>query len=491
MSERDKHSGQRDGAASGHPEVGSTRLLLALIVAAVFVSVINNTMVNVALPVMQADLGASEGALGWVVTGYMLAFAVGIPIYGRLSDFYSMRKLFIFGLVILAAGSLLCAVAPNLIVLVAGRVVQGLGSAAMPALSNSAIARIMPPGERGPALGLMVSSVGVGAAIGPVVGGVVTQALGWPFLFYGTVLLCVTLIPGIFRLLPDLVGDAAGQRSFDFLGGLLLVSAAGLALFGVTQGQANGFADPTSWASFGAALVAAVFFTRRIITVPDPFVSPRLFRTPAYVASAVVGFFVMLANISCVVIVPLLLTQANGLSPGAVGLAMVPAAICVAVVSPYAGRISDRIGSRPPIIFGLSMVFITMISLSTFGAGASPWLVAFVLVGLGLGFASVNSPAVNAASAALPPAEVGVGLGIFQMLFFLGGGFGSAIMSAVLAARQDATGGPLNPLYMLESGAFSDTFLLMSAPLIVAFAAAFGLGRTGKSKGKREGKAGG
>lgn len=466
-----------EAAEHSDPRRVSTRLLLLVIVSAVFVSVLNNTMVNVSLPAIQAGFGASEGALGWVITGYMLAFAVGIPIYGRLSDFYSARKIFCMGLLLLAAGSLLCAVAPNLVSLVAGRIVQGAGSAAMPALSSATVVRVLPPGERGSALGLIVSSVGVGAAVGPVVGGVVTQFLGWPFLFYGTLGLSAVLIAGIWNLLPDVAGAAGGRRGFDLVGGLLLASAAGLALFGVTEGQAGGFASPASWGSFAAAAVAALLFVWRIRSAPEPFVSPRLFRAPAYVAASVVGFFTMLANLSCVVLVPLLLAQVNGLSPGAVGLAMVPAAVVVAGLSPYAGRISDRLGFRPPIVFGLLALLISVLAISTFGAGAPAWVVALLLCGVGVGFASVNSPSINAAAAALPPPEVGVGLGIFQMLFFLGGGFGPAILGAFLAFRREAGADALNPLYVLDAVPYSDAFLAMSPALILALAATLWLRR--------------
>ena len=146
-----------------------------------------------------------------------------------------------------------------------------MGDAAIPALAGVAVAKVLPPGRRGAALGLIVSSVGVGAATGPIVGGFVEQFFGWQYLFYGVLAMALLLIPGALRLLPD---ESEGVRSFDLLGGVLLGLASGLFLFGITQGQGEGFGSPSSWGSFLAAAVAAVLFARRIGSCPIPS-SPR------------------------------------------------------------------------------------------------------------------------------------------------------------------------------------------------------------------------
>ena len=205
--------------------------------AAVFVSVANSSMVSVALPIMQRDFGASEGQVSWIVTGYLLVFAIGIPLYGRLSDFYGLRRIFCAELAILALGSLFCALAPGLLTLIGGRAFQAAGAAAIPALSSSTVARTLPPGKRGGALGLITASAGVGAAGGPVAGGFVTQYAGWQVLFYGTAVLALLLITLAWFTLPpaDEMGDEIrGERHLDLPGGLLLGLAAALILFGVT-----------------------------------------------------------------------------------------------------------------------------------------------------------------------------------------------------------------------------------------------------------------
>jgi DHA2 family metal-tetracycline-proton antiporter-like MFS transporter len=156
----------------------STRLLLLVLISAVFVAVLNTSMVNIVVPVIGSEFGASEGQVGWVITGYLLIYAVGIPLYGHVSDLFSLRTTFILGLFTFALGSLACALAPNLLLLVFGRVVQAAGGASIPALANASVAKLLPPGQRGTALGLIVSSVGIGAAVGLVVGGIVESFAG-------------------------------------------------------------------------------------------------------------------------------------------------------------------------------------------------------------------------------------------------------------------------------------------------------------------------
>ncbi len=453
---------------------------MAVLISAVFVSVLNSSMVNVAVPAIRQEFGASAAQVGWVITGFLLMYAVGIPLYGRASDVFSLRRAFAVGLLVFAAGTLICVLAPNLLLLVLGRIVQGIGGAAVPALASASVAKILPPGERGTALGLIVSSVGIGAAVGPVVGGILQELAGWQSLFYGTLALTVVLLPAAYYVLPDT--EPTEDRSFDVPGGILLGLTAGLFLFGITQGQTAGFASPSSWASFVGSALAAICFAWRITTARHPFVSPALFRNRAYVAAVVVGFFSMLANVSCLVSVPLLVTQVNDLSPGAAGLVLTPGAVALAILSPWAGRRSDQIGFKNLVYAGLGTMLLSVLFISTLGAGGTPYAVALGMVGLGIGFGLTNSPNVNAAAAALREEEEGVGLGIFNGLFFLGGGTGPAIVGAFLEARREAGAEALNPLYALDAAPYSDAFLLMGVALVIALVAATRLQEGNKSK---------
>ncbi len=474
--------------AGGRVEEGvSTRLVMAVVAAAIFISVLQQTFVNVVVPDIRQDYGASQGQVGWVITGYLLVFAVGIPLYGRVADLYSLRKTFTLGLLGLVAGSVVCAFAPSLSVLVAGRILQAAGAAAIPALGFASIAKLLPPGQRGTALGLLSSSVGVGAAVGPVAGGFIAGVAGWQSLFFVTLVLALVLAVGAWRVLPDAVSDHPVPGSvmealhhFDVPGGLLLASAAGLALFGVTEGQVAGFDSPITWGSFVLAVMSGAGFLWRIRSAPDPFVSPGLFRHPGFLAAVAVGFFMMFANVGTLVLTPFLVSEVNGLSAAGIGLVLAPGAAVVAILSPVAGRLSDRFGPRLLIRTGLAVMLLSTFGLSTIGVGASAVVVSLGVLGLGLGFSIVNSPTANAAAATLSAEESGVGLGIFQLVFFLGGGFGPAVTATLLAARQEAGGAAINPLYNLQAAPFSDAFLLIALSAAIALVATFGIKQKAK-----------
>ncbi len=463
----------------------STRLFLAVAVSAVFVSVLTATMINVLIPLIRAQFGASAAEVGWVVTGYSLAYAVGVPLYGRISDFFGVRAVFSVGLAGFAVGGMVCALAPSLTMLVFGRIVQGIGGAAIPALAIVSVAKVLPAGERGAGIGLIGASLGTAAAIGPVLGGVVGQFLGWRALFVGTLVLALVLIPFAHRVLPD--GGSTDERAFDLIGGVLLGLAAGLFLFGVTQGQDVGFGSFSSWGSFVGAAVSAALFVLRINRAPRPFVSPALFKNRGYVMAVLVGFLAMLANTSTLVLTPLLLIGENGLSAGAAGLALTPGAVALALLSPLSGRLSDRVGVKVPITAGLAVMFLSLLFISTFAAGAGAVMVSVGILGLSTGMAFVHPPLTNAAAGSLPEEEVGGGIGIFQGLLFLGGGTGPALMGAFLAAREESSSGAINPLYTLEATPFSDAFLAMIAALFISLIAAFGLrGHIERSKSDHE-----
>lgn len=472
-----RHVGGESGAIRDEGRSYS-RFFLPVVVLSVFVSVLANSMVGVVMPVMAEDFGVSVAQVAWVLTGFSLVFAIGIPLWGRLSDSSSPRHLFSLGLLLFAVGGPVCALSPSLMVLVLGRVVQAAGVAAVVALAFVAVARVLPAGARGGALGLIASAAAVGTAAGPMVGGGVEQLLGWRFLFFGLLVLALLLLPAALYALPDggAEGHRRGERSFDPAGGILLGLAAGLFLFGVTRGQVAGFDSWSSWGSFLGSALSGVGFARRITTAPHPFVSPALLKNRAYVAAVLVGFFSNLAYLSALVFVPQFIVSVNGLSAGAAGLVLTPCAGGLAVLSPLTGRLSDRVGAKVPVLAGLAVMGLSLLFISSFSVGASPVIVSAGVLGVGVGMAFVQPPTTNAATNALPGEEVGAGLGIFQGAFFLGSATGPAVLGAFLAARLEANGEAINPLYTLDAAPFSDVFLAMAVAVIFALAAAPGLG---------------
>ncbi len=456
----------------------NTPLLLIVFMLAVLVAAITVDMVNPVLSLIGEDLDASAAQVSWVVSGVSLVLAIGVPLYGRISDYFELRKLFTFAILIFAVGSIICALASNLPLLVFGRMVQGAGSAAIPVLSIVAISQVFPEGKRGGALGLIAGCIGIGTAAGPIFGGVVGQFFGWHALFWVTFLLAVIIVIGALLMIPDIppTMDPPSNRQFDLLGGVLLGLTVGLFLFGITQGEAAGIVSFSSLGSLIGSLFALIGFIWRTTTAEHPFVPPALFSNKPYVSSVLVGLFTMFAYFSVLVFVPLMVVEVNGLSPGLAAMTLLPGGLAVAIFSPLAGRISDRLGAKPPIIGGLTLMGVSTLFLSTFASGASPFLVAAGVLGVCIGQAFTNSPANNAAASALKNQQVGIGLGIFQGSLFLGAGTGAGMMGVFLSARKEAMD-PINPLYVLAAFPYSDVFLAVTVVVICALVCSFWLRR--------------
>lgn len=445
--------------------------LLAVLTPAMLVTVIASDMVNLVLPSIGTEFRASEAELAWVVTGFLLVFSIGIPLYGRVSDRVSLRRLFGFALPTYAVGSLVCAVAPDLLVLVLGRIVMGVGAAGIPVLSIIAVTRLMPADKRGMGIGVVSAATGIGTAAGPAVGGGLGELLGWPALFWLMLVAALVLLPLALRVLP---GDApTGTARFDLPGGILLGLGAGLVLFGITRAQVSGFTAPSSWGSLVAAAVALALFGWRSRRVPEPFVPPALFANRVYRTAVLVAFLAMIVNLGGLVFVPLLVVDVKGLSAGEGALVMIPAGAAVAVLSPFIGRLADGIGTRPLVLAGLAVMGLFTLSLSTFAGGASVLPAAIGVFGLSVGFILVITPIISAAAGALPPGQVGVGLGILQGAQFLGAGAGPALLGVLVTARERSGGDAVNPLHSGHAAAFSDAFLAVAAVVVLAAFIAF------------------
>jgi DHA2 family metal-tetracycline-proton antiporter-like MFS transporter len=446
--------------------------LLGVLVPAMLATVVASDMVNLMLPSIGAEFGASEAELAWVVTGFLLMFSVGVPFYGRISDRVSMRSLFGFALLTYAAGSLVCALAPGLPVLVLGRIVMGVGAAAIPVLSIIAVTRLLPADRRGTGIGVVSAATGIGTAAGPAIGGGIGQLLGWPALFWLMLVVALMLLPAAWRVLPG--ESPAGTGRFDLPGGILMGLGAGLVLYGITQAQVAGFSAPSSWVSLVVAAVAIALFGWRTARVAQPFVPPALFTNRVYRTAVLVAFLAMTVNLGALVFVPLLVVDVNGLTPGAGALVMIPAGIAVAVLSPVIGRLADRIGTRPLVLIGLGAVGVFALFLSTFTGGTSVIPAGIGMLGVSVGFIFVLTPIITAAANALPSDQVGVGLGILQGAQFLGAGTGPALFGVLVSARELSGSDAVNPLYAAQDGAaFSDAFLAMAAVAVLALVVAF------------------
>src|SRR3712207_1789855 len=268
-------------APGGDERVPGRIGILVVVCAAIFISVLNASIVNVVLPTIGADLSVDAALLGWVITSYSLVYAVAIPFYGRLADRYGARRFFIMGQGVFAVGSLLCALAPSFPLLLVARVIQAGGGAAVPGLGIALAARAFPPQQRGTVLGIVTTSLGVAAAIGPTFGGLLADRFGWHAVFVvGTV--AGLLLPASWLLLPR--EDPRGGERLDVWGGLFLAAGISGALFALTEGSRSGWGSPRPLLSAGVAVVGLVALIVRQRTAASPFIPRELLANRRYVA---------------------------------------------------------------------------------------------------------------------------------------------------------------------------------------------------------------
>ena len=439
--------------------------ILVVVCAAIFISVLNASIVNVVLPTIGADLLVDAALLGWVITAYSLVYAVAIPFYGRLADLYGARRFFIAGQGVFAVGSLLCALAPSFSLLLVARVIQAGGGAAVPGLGIALAARAFPPHQRGTVLGIVTTALGVAAAIGPTLGGLLADRFGWHAVFaVGTV--AGLLLPASWLLLPR--EDPRGGERLDVWGGLFLAAGISGGLFALTEGSRSGWASPRSLISAAVALVGLAALVARQRTAATPFIPRELLANRRYVALTTTSFAAMAAMMAAIVGLPLLLAGVNGLSPAQVGLVLFPNAALTAALGVVVGRLVDRVGARRPVRAGLLVMMAAALGLSI-AAGDSAWTLAAILMLLGLGSSLVNTPLSAAVSLVVRPERFASGQSMNTMLFFLGGSFGATLTTAVVGARVGAADA-VNPLHTGLAVGFSDAFLLALLPLGVALA---------------------
>jgi len=397
-----------------------------------FMIMLDNTVVNVALPTIQRELGAGLSQLEWIVSGYALTFAALMLTGGKLADLFGRRRVFVIGLALFSGSSLACALAPSAGFLIGARVVQGAGAALMNPATLSIISATFPPRQRGAAIGIWAGVSALALAIGPLVGGLLTEHVGWSAIFYINVPIGLLAIAASFLLIDESKDTTEGQRP-DLPG--QLTSAVGL--FALTYGliEANGY----SWASgriLGAFALAAAALSAFVLLERHqrvPMLDLRLFRNGTFAGANIVLLLVALAMFGVFFFLSLYMQNILGYSPVKAGAAFLPMTVLIIIVAPLAGRLSDRRGSRWLLTGGMALLALQLFYFSRLGAHEGFWdLVPGMLLG-GVGMASVMAPASAAALSAVPVDQAGVGSAVLNSSRQLGGSIGIALMGAIMA----------------------------------------------------------
>jgi EmrB/QacA subfamily drug resistance transporter len=407
-------------------------LTLAAVSFGLFMIMLDNTVVNVALPSIERDLGVGLSGLQWIVTGYALAFAAFMLTGGKLADLYGRRLIFVLGLAIFTLASLACGLSGSGDVLIAARIVQGVGAALMNPATLSIIAATFPPHQRGMAIGIWAGVSALALAIGPLIGGLLTEHINWNWIFFVNVPVGILAIVVSLLVIRESKDESAEQR-LDFPG--LLTSAVGLfaLTFGLIEANNHGWTSPLIIGSFVVAVVGLAAFVLLELHQRLPMLDLSLFRNGTFAGANIVILLVALAMFGVFFFVSIYMQTILGYSAVQAGAAFLPMTVMVILVAPIAGKASDRIGSRWLMTVGMTLLSVQLIYLSRLGLTATFWdLLPGFLIG-GIGMAMTMTPSAAAAVRSVPVDKSGVGSAVLNAFRQVGGSVGIALMGAIFA----------------------------------------------------------
>ena len=412
---------------------------LLVVSAATAMLLLDVTVVNVALPAIRADLDASFAEMQWVIDAYALTLAATLLAAGALADRVGRRAIFAWGLALFTACSALCAAAGSPVLLDLARAAQGVGAAAMFAASLALLANEFQGRDRGFALGVWGGVTGAALAIGPLVGGVLTDQLDWRWIFLVNLPIGALLIWLTASRLPE--SREERPRPVDLAGMLSFGAACFLATYGLIRGNEDGWGSPAIAGSLVAAALLLAVFVAIERRSRAPMLPLALFRIPAFTGTAVVAFAQSVALYPLLLFIAIYMQAGLGLTPTETGLRILPLTLVLVVVAPISGRLTDRWPLRVPLTTGLALIAIGLLLMRAVDTG-SEWtalLPGMLVGGLAIG---VISPALAAAMVSVLPVErSGLASGINNTFRQLGIAIGIAGLGAIFGHRVDAAPG--------------------------------------------------
>jgi EmrB/QacA subfamily drug resistance transporter len=458
------------------------RALWAMMVG-FFMILVDSTIVAVANPRIMEKLDTDYNAVIWVTSAYLLAYAVPLLVAGRLGDRFGLKNLYLIGLAIFTVASLWCGLSGSIGMLIAARVVQGLGAALLTPQTLSMITRIFPPDRRGVAMSVWGATAGVATLVGPLAGGGLVDSLGWQWIFFVNVPIGAVGIALAVRLIPVLPTQ---QHRFDIPGVLLSGVGMFMIVFGLQEGQSHDWALWIWGTIAGGLVVMGVFVYWQSVNKDEPLIPLRVFSDRDFSMSnfaiAVMGF------VSVAVVLPLMfyLQAVCGLSPTRSALVMAPTALAAGLLARVVGDLVDHYHPRPIVGFGFAVLAISLTWLSFEMTPTTPiWRLVLPSAAMGVGMAFIWAPLAATATRNLPPELAGAGSGVYNATRQVGSVLGSASMAAFMTWRisdelppriSDATPrgeGAVTQLPAFLHPPFSEA--MSQSMLLPAFVALFGV----------------
>ena len=453
--------------------------ILTAIGVSLFMSSIDGTIVNVALPTLTRDLSTDFATIQWIVLSYLLGLAVLMLSMGRLGDMVGKKRVFTIGLVVFVVGSVLCGLAPDVYWLIGFRFVQSVGAAMMMALGVAIVTETWPARERGMAIGISGGIISLGIVAGPVLGGIILQHLDWRWIFFVNIPVGIAALILVWRFVPKLKPKETGER-FDFAGALLVGLGLLTLSLSMTSMQLYGLTSPQALGLLGISILSLVAFVWVERTVRSPMIDLSLLAN-SYMSSALfTGFLTFVSIAAVVLILPFYLELVMGLNQQEVGMLMAVVPIVLGILGPLSGILSDRVGTRPVSIVGLVLLIIGYLSMTRLTTTSQPFDFILALLPVGMGMGIFQTPNNTAIMNAAPRKRLGIASGMLSMSRTLGQSTGIALLSTYFAIRLSAYAGVAVDINSAQSvhivGAMRDQFYVIVLLIVIGLVVTLGQG---------------
>lgn len=451
-------------------------LALLVVASGMMLSVVNVSIVNIALPAMADDLGVDVPSIGWVVTGFLVTQATLLPVAGRAGDLYGRRRVFVIGVVVLSLASVACALAPSAPVLIAFRIVQGVGACAMAPTAFAYAAELFRPTERGAALGLMGGVIGLAPVLALNLAGVLVASAGWRSVFWFSPVLGAVVLAGAALVLPESRRSAARQR-FDLPGAALAALGLFAVLLALSRGDRWGWSSPATLGAAALGVAALVGFVARERRIASPMLDLRLFRLRSLSTANLAAGLSAAALFGILILLPFYLAAVLGYDAIRLGIAITPVALSFVLVAPLAGRHVWRLGAARMATVGFAVATLGTVGMALAAPLQSYGVLLPGIAALGVGLAITTSAVTSTAIQDVPPERLGVASALPSISRYTGGALGTAVLGVILHASSPAHlahgGGRLGPAAReLVAGGMRTALIAGAAFMVLAALAA-------------------
>ncbi|HHT9521148.1 TPA: DHA2 family efflux MFS transporter permease subunit [Staphylococcus aureus] len=407
--------------------------ILAALLFGMFIAILNQTLLNVALPKINTEFNISASTGQWLMTGFMLVNGILIPITAYLFNKYSYRKLFLVALVLFTIGSLICAISMNFPIMMVGRVLQAIGAGVLMPLGSIVIITIYPPEKRGAAMGTMGIAMILAPAIGPTLSGYIVQNYHWNVMFYGM------FIIGIIAILVGFVWFKLYQYTTnpkaDIPGIIFSTIGFGALLYGFSEAGNKGWGSVEIETMFAIGIIFIILFVIRELRMKSPMLNLEVLKFPTFTLTTIINMVVMLSLYGGMILLPIYLQNLRGFSALDSGLLLLPGSLIMGLLGPFAGKLLDTIGLKPLAIFGIAVMTYATWELTKLNMDTPYMTIMGIYVLRSFGMAFIMMPMVTAAINALPERLASHGNAFLNTMRQLAGSIGTAILVTVMTTQ--------------------------------------------------------